>query len=341
MHAPLAQRQSICAIAVTYHPDREFPDRIRLIEGQVGGLVIVDNGSSPAALAMLQSLAASPSTTLVSNAANLGVATALNIGLRHAASLGFAWVLLLDQDSVAHADMVSELCAVLATVSNPTTLAVIGSNFIDVNIDPANGNAPQITPAIVCGPNTNGAGNDGVSSNDVGITDPNAGAGMARQNPAGGTWDEVEYVITSGSLVSLPAQAVIGPFREELFIDYVDMEYCLRARAKGFRVIKTRRAIMTHAIGAYSKHRWMGKIKWTTNHSAERRYYIARNDTVMLREYGRYPLGLWRWKSFVRSFRLCKRIALFEDLKRSKIAAVWAGWWDGIRGRLGPRSLSE
>ena len=32
--------------------------------------------------------------------------------------------------------------------------------------------------------------------------------------------------------------------------------------------------------------------KWTTNHSPDRRYYIARNDTVMLREYGGYRVRL-------------------------------------------------
>jgi rhamnosyltransferase len=150
-------------------------------------------------------------------------------------------------------------------------------------------------------------------------------------------WEELNYVITSGSLISLAAHAVVGPFRDEFFIDYVDMDYCLRARRKGFRVIKTRKSLMLHAIGAYTQHRWLWKKKWTTNHSADRRYYIARNDTVMLREYGNYALGLWRLKSFQRCFRLCKRIAFYEQMKAPKLLAVGQGWWDGIRGHLGPR----
>ena len=84
MHPLIAQQQSVCAIAVTYHPDSDFPVRMRRIIGQVGALVIVDNGSAAGTLAMLQGLAASPSTTLVSNAENLGVACALNIGIRRA-----------------------------------------------------------------------------------------------------------------------------------------------------------------------------------------------------------------------------------------------------------------
>ncbi len=117
----------------------------------------------------------------------------------------------------------------------------------------------------------------------------------------------------------------------------MDTEYCYRARALGYRVIQTRRALMAHTVGAPTPHRGFGKTTWTTNHSAERRYYIARNNTVLLREYGTSNGGSWQWKSLVRSFRLCKRIALYERDKRRKIVAVAQGWWDGMRGRLGRR----
>jgi rhamnosyltransferase len=289
--------KDICAIAVTYHPDAEFPARINRILRQVGALLIVDNGSGEAEIRMLRDLSGNPLITLVWNSDNLGVASALNIGIAHAVRRGFRWVLLLDQDSCVNDDMVDELLAVQRAFPQRAELAVIGSGFLDVNKE---------SPS---------------KSRD------------ARTDP----WEEVEYVITSGSLIPLSIHAVVGPFREEFFIDYVDLDYCLRARAKGFRVIKTRRPLMSHAIGAYTRHSWLWMNKWTTNHSPDRRYYIARNDTVMLREYGNYVLGLWAWKSFVRCFRLCKRIVLYEQMKASKIIAVGQGWWDGIRGRMGPR----
>ena len=153
----------------------------------------------------------------------------------------------------------------------------------------------------------------------------------------GDGWIEVECVITSGSLIPLPVHAAIGAFREEFFIDYVDIEYCYRARALGFRVIKTRATLMSHAIGAITRHNVLGFKKWTYNHSPDRRYYIARNDTVLLREYGHYVLGLWALKGLSRCVRLCKRIALYEQMKTRKMAAVAQGWWDGVRGHMGPR----
>jgi hypothetical protein len=80
---------------------------------------------------------------------------------------------------------------------------------------------------------------------------------------------------------------------------------------------------------------WFAKS--TTNHSADRRYYFVRNDTVLLREHGRYAAGLWALKSLSRCLRLCKRVVLYEERKAGKIAAIAHGWWDGVRGNLGPR----
>jgi rhamnosyltransferase len=294
----LKNANDVCAIVVTYHPDPELPGRLRRILQQVSALVIVDNGSGEAAVQMLRELAANPLITLVLNLDNLGIARALNIGIQRAVTLGFTWVLLLDQDSCVDGDMVQELFAVWAAYPNRDKLAVIGPGFRDVN----------------------------------------KGSREGSHEPRTDPWEEVEFVITSGSLIPLAVHAVIGPFREELFIDSVDIDYCFRARAKGFRLIKTRKLIMSHAIGASTQHSVLWMNKWTTNHSPDRRYYIARNDTVMLREYGNYVLGLWAWKSFVRCFRLCKRIALYEQMKVSKIIAVSQGWWDGIRGRMGPRA---
>jgi rhamnosyltransferase len=293
----LTDGKEVCAIAVTYHPDAAFPERFIRILRQVGRLVIVDNGSSEAEVLLLKKFADNPLITLLPNFTNLGIASALNRGIYRASVLGFRWVLLLDQDSCVDDRMVQTLISVQAAFPDRDRLAVIGSGYRDAD------EASQE------------AADDG---HDDG-------------------WEVAESVITSGSLIPLNVHTVIGPFREEFFIDYVDTEYCFRARAKGYQVIRTKRPIMRHGIGAISRHRVLWFHKWTFNHTADRRYYIARNDTVMLREYGHYVMGLWALKSLGRCVRLCKRIALYEESKVQKIMAVAQGWWDGIRGHMGPR----
>ncbi len=298
MSATPSNRDAVCAVVVTYHPDQDFPARLERILPQVGAVVIVDNGSCDAAAAMLRALPANPRLDLVHNGENLGIATALNIGVRRAAARGYAWALLLDQDTMIDADMVEQLLSTQAAYGETIPLAVIGSRFRDTH-----GRAAE----------------------------------RHRLQGEGELWEEMESVITSGSLLSLPAYAAIGPFRDEFFIDYVDTEYCFRARASGFRIIETRRPLMAHTVGSPSPHRVLWSTKWTTNHSADRRYYIARNNTVLLREYGTANTRSWRLKSLARCFRLCKRIALYETDKAVKIAAVGEGWWDAMCSRMGPR----
>ncbi len=293
----------VCAIVVTYGPDTAFPARLRNVAPQVGMTVIVDNGSSEAERGMLQEAASDPNIDLILNDGNLGLARALNIGVQRAAALGYSWVLLLDQDTRVELDMVRTLSAIHASFPDREHLAVLGSNFSD---------ATERT--------NEAAGHDSPGEH------------------WGEHWEEVERVITSGSLLPVASYLAVGPFRDEFFIDYVDEEYCLRAKAKGYRIIKSRKHLMSHAIGSPTAHRMFGTSKWTTNHGPDRRYYIARNNTVLLREYGNYRGGMWAWKSLRRCLRQCKRIALYEQMKTRKIAAVIHGLWDGIRGNMGPRN---
>jgi len=150
--------------------------------------------------------------------------------------------------------------------------------------------------------------------------------------------EEVETVVTSGSLLRLATFQHIGPFREEFFIDYVDSDYCARARKKGYLVVRAKRTLMVHVIGHPLRQRFLWMTRYTRNYPADRLYYQARNDVVMLRESGKYRGGSWLLKSFSRSFRRCKRVMLFERHKTSKIMGVLHGWCDGVRGRLGPRN---
>jgi rhamnosyltransferase len=288
----------VCAVIVTFHPDPEFPARLSRIAAQADRTVIVDNGSGEAEVRMLRAAAAGLPIALLAQGENLGVACALNAGIRRALEDGYAWTLLLDQDTEVDPDMVDGLWAARESCPAADRVAIVGSRFRDT------------------------AGH------------PNRSALLGSK---GELWEEVESVITSGSLLSLAAYAAIGPFRDEFFIDYVDTEFCFRARANGYRILQTRRPLMSHTVGAPMQHKLLWTTKWTTNHSPDRRYYSARNNTVLLREFGTSGRTPWQWKSFVRCFRLMKRIALYEHDKTRKIRAVAQGWWDGLRGNMGPR----
>src|SRR5258708_20319300 len=95
------QGADVCAIVVTYHPDAGLPNRLSSVSAQTGAVVVVDNGSADAERSMLREAASDPKIDLLLNPENLGLARAINIGIQRAAALGYSWVLLLDQNSLA------------------------------------------------------------------------------------------------------------------------------------------------------------------------------------------------------------------------------------------------
>ena len=89
----------VCAVIVTYHPSLEMLENVALALDQVQGLVVVDNGSAPHELTPWRERSKERNFKLIENGENLGIAEALNQGVRWAQSQRFSWVILFDQDS--------------------------------------------------------------------------------------------------------------------------------------------------------------------------------------------------------------------------------------------------
>lgn len=98
---------------------------------------------------------------------------------------------------------------------------------------------------------------------------------------------EVMHLITSGSLINLAVNKVVGPFDENLFIDEVDFEYCLRSVQKGFKNICFANIFLDHQLGKSSTHRSFKNAAKTTRslHAPERIYYMVRNFFYLQEKY--------------------------------------------------------
>src|SRR5688500_12021772 len=88
---PAAPRR-VDAVVVTFHPGPDVAANLAAIRGQVDRLLIVDNGSTSAALAALEAFARAPGVTLVRNGVNRGIAAALNQALAWSAAHEGAWL---------------------------------------------------------------------------------------------------------------------------------------------------------------------------------------------------------------------------------------------------------
>jgi rhamnosyltransferase len=294
---PLSQfAQSVCAVIVTYYPDSRLSDHVRRVASQVAQVVIVDNGSSAPCVQLVRALSDDLSMHLILNPTNQGIASALNAGARWAATQGFRWVLTLDQDSIVSLDMVETLGSVVCSYPRPERLAVVGSNYQDK----AHG---KIFREQVAG-------------------------------TTGFTGREMESVLTSGSLVSTSAFEALGGFRDEFFIDCVDHEFCLHARARGFHVVLTSKPVMEHGIGNATEHRLLWRTVHTSNHSPVRRYYTTRNALILAREYF-FKEPRWTMHHLWGLLKSVILICLFERERAAKMRSIFHGCMHGIAGRTG------
>jgi GT2 family glycosyltransferase len=116
--SPSTDLSKVCGVIVTYRPGEFVWDCIGALSGQVGQVIVVDNGSDPEAIQRLTRLEVEGRIAAIYNRVNLGIAHALNQGIRCAMDREFRWVLILDHDSVATPGMVRKLVRVFENLGD-------------------------------------------------------------------------------------------------------------------------------------------------------------------------------------------------------------------------------
>ncbi len=130
------------AIVVTFHPRPEYMENLAKMAAQVDLLVIVDNGSAETPLDVLRNASKQSGWRLIENGANLGIATALNRGIREAQKEGCDWIALFDQDSELTPGFVETMIADFESLSRTRKIMQIIPRYLD----PATGLDRPISP---------------------------------------------------------------------------------------------------------------------------------------------------------------------------------------------------
>ena len=147
-------------------------------------------------------------------------------------------------------------------------------------------------------------------------------------------FQERKTLITSGTLAPLSLFETIGYFREDYFIDSIDHEFCLRARAHGCRILISCRPVMRHSIGAQVEDASLLRQFMPFNHSPTRKYYIARNTIATVKSY-LFQEPLWSMRQGWRLLSDFASIPLFESERSKKAFAFMVGIKHGIAGKMG------
>jgi rhamnosyltransferase len=290
----------ISAVIVSYNPDlARLAMAINLVQAQVDKLVVVDNGSSNKGGVAL--LLAENGGEIIQNNDNLGVAGALNQGILAARDNGARFVLLLDQDSLPDETMVQVLKSAFEDhVNRGHAVAAVGPSYEDVK---GQAKSPFVR---------------------------RAGLMLERIDCPVDEIVEVDHLITSGCLISLDAIETIGLMEEALFIDYIDTEWCMRAKSKGYDLYGVGAAKMEHDLG--EKNVWfMGRQ--LPVHSPFRYYYAIRNGVWLLCR----PWVDFRWRllDIRRLFLIYVVYSLFVGQRFKNWKMLTRGVWHGIIGKMG------
>lgn len=149
--------------------------------------------------------------------------------------------------------------------------------------------------------------------------------------------EEIDYpleVMTSGNIINLDAHQKVGGYKDEYFIDDIDIEYCMNLHVNGYKVVRLNYIELKHDLGNIEVKHLLGRDFVCSNHNAIRRYYMVRNTFYLCNEYHSYfPDYCQFLKRGLRG--QLQNIVLFEKDKIKKVRNMYRGYRDykkGIKG---------
>lgn len=281
-------KNSVCCVIITYNIGERFYSCYNAIANQVEKIVIVDNGSNSETISILNKLSENENTSLILNSENLGIAAALNKGVKMALEEGFQWILTMDNDSIATPNMVKIMLEQYEDFEEDSNIVGIFPNYVDL------------------GYNEQSKENNSSKSKE---------------------YKFVNAEITSGNLLKSEVFEKVGFFEEKLFIDMVDYEFCFRIRSKNYKLVQLSDAILYHNLGNTKVKNILGKNIYCTHHNFVRRYYITRNRFYTwnkYKEFNFYELKKDK-KAFLKELL---KIIVLEEEKIKKIKMIVKGFKD-------------
>jgi len=250
---------SICAIVVSFNPDvAVLVNLARQFERNGCDYIVIDNGSDNAADFADSMSASQRCQALVRLDSNLGLASALNLGLTRVRDAGYRFALLFDQDSHIGPTYCRDMLQAWDEAASAAgdRVAAIGPRLQD----PDTGRRTPFRQF-----------NRLLFRSD-------------RRLAADSSLYHAGFLITSGSLVPVQVLDDIGLMRDEYFIDNVDLEWCFRARSKGYELYGTDKAVLYHRIGEPSGN-LLVRRGILVKHSPLRSYYSTRNRINLYRQH--------------------------------------------------------
>jgi len=289
---------TVWASVICYQSNlKELEKLCECLSNQVERVLVLDNDNQSELCAL-----ASERIRVIPMLSNLGTAGAMNIAWQQAISENVDFMVCFDQDSAVDHDLVRALLSSWRRLEQGgARIGALGPAWTD----PRTGYALKaLTPTKWR---------------------------RRRVDASAAPATEVDHLITSGCLISTRVIQDIGLFNTDLFLDYVDIEWSLRARHHGFRFYVTREAKMDHRIGERVLS-VMGRSLWV--HHPNRHYFLVRNHILLWRL--RHISLPWKIRDGMQVMIKIFLLVLLASPRLTRMGWAVRGIWDGLRGRTGP-----
>lgn len=282
-------------IYVTYYADIGLlEESIKSIEKQIYKIYIVDNTPyGDDALKQLQG----EKLEIIFLKDNLGIAYAQNVGIKKSIDEGVDYVMLSDQDTVYPANYVESMLPIFIEKEDVAAVAPRFNDEVKKSVD----GFIEIKPLI-----------------------------FKQFYPTSGL-HEVMQVIASGKILNTKLLSKIGLMDEKLFIDWVDFEWCWRARKTGFKIIANANVVIRHKLGDVSKNIGYKEINLR---SYIRHYYITRNAFYLALHNNSLDM-LHRITLFLKAFRYLVGYPILAKPHLKNLKYVMKGFFHGAIGKQG------
>ncbi len=300
---------SVASVTVAYNAARVLPRQMEALLRQTRSLqeiVVVDNASTDGTGQLLAERY--PQVTVLRMSENVGAGGALEAGVGYSAlRKRHDWIWTFDDDSVPDDDALEALLEGTESVRNADGEVGIVAP-LPVHRESGTCYYPLLWRDGYLRPSTE-----------------------LLQQPI---WF-ADLVIVSGCMVRREVVEEIGLPRADFFMDFIDFEYCLRARSHGYRIAVITRAKLAHEIGVAREVRLPGYSRLWSNQAPWREYYISRN--LVYATWWLYPNSRTKW--FVMGYlaRHAGGVLLFGSSKLACLKKMVQGFSDGRKASLGIR----
>ena len=286
----------VVAIIGTYNPQQnKFIKCYNSLKDQVDKVIVTDNSEQ------ISDFINNIGDIIYIKNHNQGIAVAQNKAIKKAQQINADFIVFSDQDSIFEKKYVSKLLELYSKISDKK-FAAITPLIIDEKTNQQILFVKRWTIFKI---------KFDISKQDI-------------------QYFKVYEAINSGFFVKVSCIKDIGLFREELFLDWVDFEWCWRANHKKFNIYGTKNAKLIHELGQKKKP-FMGKT-FTLNHDY-RYYYIIRNG-IFLSLKTDFNLFL-RLNIFFNTLKYMIGFLLFSNNKFALYKLFVLAVSNGIKGKMG------